>query len=155
VHQLAIARQPSVLVVDDHRDAVDVFVEVLRDAGFDAYGTTSPNEALSLAVMRHPDALVSDIAMPVLDGCELAALIRSYASTRDIRLIAVSAHTFDFGRYRVPPGGWDACLRKPLDPETLVEIVRTVLGGLPPEDRSGSRLHLLTNDGSNTETGAE
>ena len=132
MHQLS-TKPVSVLVVDDHRDAVEILVEVLRDAGFEAYGTTSPNEALSLAVMQHPDALISDIAMPVMDGCELATLVRSYASTRDIRLIAVSAHSFDFGHYGAPPGGWDACLRKPLDRAALLDTVRAVLVDPPPE----------------------
>jgi CheY-like chemotaxis protein len=154
MHPRTSAPPRAVLVVDDHSDAVDIFVEVLRDAGFDAYGTTSPNEALSLAVLRHPDALVSDIAMPRMDGCELATLLRSYASTRDIRLIAVSAHSFDFSRYVVPPGGWDACLRKPLDPSTLVETVRTVLGDVAPEHRSESSHRFPTED-SKTGTDAE
>jgi two-component system cell cycle response regulator len=130
---------PSILVVDDHADTVDIFVQNLQSAGFEARGTTSPNEALNLALTEHPDVLVVDICMPELDGRELAALVRAYAKTRNIHLVAVSAHVFDFAKQVLPPGGWDACLHKPCDPAMLVETVRSVLASRPLEDRSGAR----------------
>jgi len=120
--------QRRILVVDDHPDTVGLYVMVLETAGFEVQGTTSPNRALNLALTTHPEVLVADIAMPEMDGSELATLIRSYAQTRAMKLIAVSAHAFDFSRFVVPPGGWDACLRKPVDPAMLVHTVRTVLG---------------------------
>jgi CheY-like chemotaxis protein len=107
---------PRVLVVDDHEETTMVYAEVLRGLGFDVVATTDPNRALHLAVAHRPDVMVVDIMMPRMDGCELGTLIRSYAKTRGVRLIAVSAHAFDFSKYLMPPGGWDACLRKPCDP---------------------------------------
>ena len=118
---------PSVLVVDDHEDTVALFVHELNEAGYQVTGTISPNEALSLAITLKPEVIVLDIAMPEMDGYELARLIRSYASTRGIRLIAVSAHAFDLSARQLPPGGWDAYVRKPLEPGTLSSLVRTVM----------------------------
>ena len=133
-----------VLVVDDHHDTVALFVEVLRHAGFDALGTTRANEALSLTIADPPAVLVVDIAMPDLDGRELATLVRSYANTKHVRLVAVSAHAFDFSRFFVPGGGgWDACLRKPCDPDALVATVRSVLREIPPGKQSGTRRLFL------------
>ena len=117
-----------ILVVDDHADTVEVYEEMLRDAGFRTYGTTSANDALNMALTKRPAVIVTDLAMPHLDGWELAALLRSYVETRAIRLVAVSGYTFDFDRYRVPPGGWDACLRKPVDLVTLVGTIHALLG---------------------------
>jgi CheY-like chemotaxis protein len=116
-----------VLVVDDHEDTVVLFAEELRSADFRVEITTSPNEAVNLALRWQPDVVVLDIAMPEMDGYELARLIRSYASTLHTRLVAVSAHAFDFSEQQVPPGGWDACVRKPVEPGTLAGVVRTVL----------------------------
>jgi CheY-like chemotaxis protein len=116
-----------VLVVDDHPDTVMLFVEELCAAGYDAVGATNPNEALNIAIVTKPDVIILDIAMPEMDGYELARLVRSYASTRGIRLIAISAHPFDFSAGRVPPGGWNAYVSKPVDPGTLPSLVRTVL----------------------------
>ena len=127
-----------VLVVDDHPDTVALYVEILQAAGFEVEGTTSPNRALNIALTTHPDVLIADIAMPEMDGSELATLVRSYSTTRDIRVVAVSAHAFDFSRYVLPRGGWDACLRKPIDPSMLVHTVRTVLG----DERSGTYLAI-------------
>jgi len=121
----------SVMVVDDHDDTVLLYCRILAAAGFEVHGTASANEALNLALEQHPDLVVLDLAMPEMDGHELARLLRSYRATRDIRLVAVSAHAFDFESVLLPPGGWDACLHKPCDPVDLVSIVRLVLAAGP------------------------
>jgi CheY-like chemotaxis protein len=144
-----------VLVVDDHEDTVELFAEELREAGFDVEGTTNPNDALNIALAKGPDALVLDIAMPDMDGYELARLVRSYASTRNIRLIAVSAHAFDFSKHQVPPGGWDACVRKPVEPGTLAAVIRTVLSvaASPAPSRSGPVMIHTPKPGNRNGTG--
>ena len=81
--------------------------------------------------------MLLDIAMPGIDGYELARLLRSYTGTRSIRLIAISAHAFNMSAQAVPPGGWDACLGKPCEPETLIATVTSVLSARPPDARSG------------------
>jgi CheY-like chemotaxis protein len=133
-----------VLVVDDHADTVLLFVEELLAEGYDAVGATDPNEALSLALTRKPDVVVIDIAMPDMDGYELARLVRSYAPTRAIRLVAVSAHAFDFSQPQLPPGGWDAHARKPVEPGTLAGLVRHVLGAAPAATADGPPLPRRT-----------
>jgi CheY-like chemotaxis protein len=120
--------KPLVLVVEDHAASVELLVEELQSAGYDASGTTSQNEALSLAIRTKPDVVVLDVGMRRdLDGYELAGLLRSYAATRGIRLIAISAEALDQRPERVPLGGWNAFLWKPLRPGTLPALVRTVL----------------------------
>jgi CheY-like chemotaxis protein len=119
--------RPHVVVVDDHADTLLLFVEELREANYEVTGTTSPDDALSLAIKIKPSVIVMDIAMPRMDGYELARLVRSYAATRGIRLVAVSAYDFDLSPIQLPPGGWDAYLKKPLEPGTLAAVVRTVL----------------------------
>lgn len=126
-----------VLVVDDHEDTVLLFCEELRAEGFDVDGTTSANDALSLAITNAPEVIVMDIAMPDIDGYELARLVRSYAPTRSVRLIAVSAHAFDLTARQTPPGGWDARMSKPCEPGSLATTVRAVLGAGPERRKSG------------------
>jgi CheY-like chemotaxis protein len=118
-----------VLVVDDHEDTVGFYVAALRGAGYDTLGSTNPNDGLRLAIELKPDLILLDIAMPALDGYELATLVRSYAATRGMRIVAVSAHPLDLHPDRLPPGGWDGYLRKPIDPDVLVRVVGTVLDG--------------------------
>jgi CheY-like chemotaxis protein len=128
--------RPRVLVVDDFEDNLMLFVEELREANYDVTGTTNPNEALHLALVTRPAVVVTDISMPRMDGYELAQLLRSYSTTKDTRLIALSAYVFM--SEQVPPGGWDACLRKPIEPGTLASAVRTVLSERTSEaTRSG------------------
>ena len=116
-----------VLVVDDHEDAMLLFVDELVRAGYDVAGTTSSNDALNLAITSQPQVIVTDIAMPDVDGYELAKLVRSYAATRTVRLVAVTAYPFETSSEHLPPGGWDAFLSKPVEPGALARIVGNLL----------------------------
>jgi CheY-like chemotaxis protein len=119
--------RPRVLVVDDHEDTMLLFVEELRDANFEVSGTTSANEALTVALREKPAVIVTDISMPDIDGRELGRLLRSYAATKNVRLVAVSAHGIDTIKHLQPPGGWDAFAAKPIEPGALASLVRKAL----------------------------
>jgi CheY-like chemotaxis protein len=131
---------PRVLVVDDHEDTVDLYVNELAAAGYDVQGAPGGNEALDIALKMRPDVAVLDISMPRMDGNELARLLRSYSPTRHLRIVAVSAFDFDPHAPPTPQGGWDGFLRKPLDPAKLVALVGAVLTiPAPQHDPSGPR----------------
>lgn len=85
--QEAIGR---VLVIDDQPDVVDLLMDILKTAHFDVVGTTSPEEGLRLAATFKPDAVLSDISMPEMDGMQLLAAINK--SHPDIPVVFVSGH---------------------------------------------------------------
>jgi CheY-like chemotaxis protein len=119
--------RPRVLVVDDQEAATRLFVEGLRDANYDATGTTSPKEALRLALASKPAVVILDIAMKEMGGYDLGRLLRSRAETKDTLLIAVSGHAPAVVEQLAPPGGWDAFAAKPITPGALAALVGQVL----------------------------
>ena len=69
---LAPGELMRVLVVDDHRAMADYLVELLRSHGQNACAAYSPLDALRSAESSQPDAVISDLHMPDMNGFELA-----------------------------------------------------------------------------------
>ena len=114
-----------VLIVDDQADARDLLAFVLTRSGAEVHVAGSGAEALRVLAAHEVDVLVSDIAMPDLDGYELIHRVRTAAGQpgRPIRAVAVTAHVGREVRERVLAAGFDACATKPLDAEEFVRLL--------------------------------
>jgi signal transduction histidine kinase len=116
-------RGRRVLVVDDQRDAADLVAFVLTRAGARVRVAASGADALRALEADDVDVLVSDVAMPDLDGYRLIQQVRADRRRAGLRAIAVTAHTGPDVRARALAAGFDACATKPLDAEALVELL--------------------------------
>ena len=108
-----------VLIVDDNRDAADSLADLLRLYGADVRARYSGAAALELLGAFDYDAAVLDIHMPVMDGCELAARLRTAAPNR-VLLVALTGVSDDAARRRTAAAGFDLHLTKSSAPELLV-----------------------------------
>ena len=118
-----------ILLVED--DAfVRGFVErLLQETGYDVVTAADGAEGLTLALDTAPfDLVITDIRMPVMDGRELGRRLRDVRS--DLPLLYVSGFDTDVGSLPLPPGrGALGFLRKPFEPDALLERVATLLRG--------------------------
>jgi len=129
-----------VLVVDDQPDAADLLAFALTRFGAEAHVAGSGADALQALAASDFDVLVSDIAMPDLDGYGLIRHVRAHAvADRPLRAVAVTAHMAAEVRARVLAAGFDACVTKPLDPADLIELLENLRRGATerPEFRDG------------------
>jgi CheY-like chemotaxis protein len=113
------------LVVDDNPDITDMLAAVLRHAGYTVSSAHSAPDALTMALARHFDVVVSDIGMPGMTGHELARALRAMPEYRAIPMIAVTGFDMYDDEGRSTEAGFNAHLRKPIDPTSLT---RAVLG---------------------------
>jgi signal transduction histidine kinase/ActR/RegA family two-component response regulator len=112
-----------ILIVDDNNDGADSLAELLRDVGHDVAVAYSPVAALDLVEAFRPEVGVLDIGLPVMDGYELAARLRSNPVTADCLLIALTGYGQSRDRARSEEGGFQYHLVKPVDIVKLLEIV--------------------------------
>jgi signal transduction histidine kinase len=118
----------TVLVVDDDADSRDLLKSVFESAGATVRAVGSAAEALSAAMERAPDALVSDIAMPGQDGCSLLVRMREGLGARAPRAaVAVTAFAAERDRRTTAAAGFDRHIAKPFDPVALVHVVEELL----------------------------
>ena len=117
------ARVRSVVVGDDNVDAAHALAMVCRMAGVQAHATFDGEQALEAAQRLRPDALLLDIGMPRMDGCEVARRVRASPWGAGMRLVAISGWGRDEDRARSREAGFDLHLVKPVDPAQLLQLL--------------------------------
>jgi signal transduction histidine kinase len=122
----------SVLVVDDEPDACDALRSILEYHGATVHVAGSANEALALAKHVTPNLILSDLAMPGMDGFELLRQLRSSANgAMDAPAAALSALWGDDFERQAKAAGYQLFLKKPVVPDTLtVQLARLAKQGL-------------------------
>jgi PAS domain S-box-containing protein len=122
----AAGRPLRVLVVDDNRDAADALATLLGMMQHDVRVANDGGEALRIAELHRPELVLLDIGMPGMDGYEVARRLRSLPCTANARIVALSGYGQDSDRSRSAQAGFDEHLVKPVEPDTLEEIVETL-----------------------------
>jgi len=139
VPPLSLPRAPSplpnlagltVLVVDDDESSRDYFATALGIAG--AVVVTAPTaiDALRVAQERHPNAVLSDIAMPGHDGYWLVSQIHDLPdpALRAVPVVATTAFGRVHSKQRAIAAGFADYLSKPVDPGALCATMGRVVG---------------------------
>ena len=111
----------TVLLVDDDFDARQLIRTALQREGAAVTAVESAPLALGELETLRPDIVVTDIAMPLMDGYALARQIRNTPKLRDLKVVALTA--FPSSRTAAKQGGFDEYLTKPIDPFALVDIL--------------------------------
>jgi signal transduction histidine kinase len=112
-----------VLVVDDHLDSGECLSRVMRRAGNDVRLACDGMEAIQSAAAFQPDVILLDIGLPRMNGYEAARHIRRQTWGRQATLIAVTGWGQEGDRQKSKDAGFDHHLVKPVDAETLLELL--------------------------------
>jgi CheY-like chemotaxis protein len=120
-----------VLVVDDEPNARELVEAVLRDRGAIVISAASADEARAALGRTAPDVLVSDVGMPEEDGYALIASVRALPPEQGgaTPSVALTAYARAVDRGRALEAGFDEHVAKPVDPDTLVRVVRRLSDG--------------------------
>jgi signal transduction histidine kinase len=117
-----------VLLVEDHADMREAMTAMLAAAGAQVRGTANAGDALAAFAERTPDVLVSDIGLPDIDGYALLQQLRAtQPASAAVPAIAVSAYVRPLERDRAHEAGYALHLPKPVDADTLVGAVASLL----------------------------
>ena len=120
------------LLVDDYRDALDMWAVYLRARGFDIATATDGLAAVCVAREIRPDLIVMDLTLPGLNGCEAARQLRGWPETARIPIIATTGNTQPEELERARRVGFAAIMIKPCDPPGLVAEIERVLRATAP-----------------------
>lgn len=124
---MSALRDLSVLVVDDDSDSRLLLTYILETEGAQVTAVASSNEALAFLVHHEPDVLLSDIAMPEIDGYSLIRQVRSQERGKQIPAIAVTALAESEAQEAALAAGFHMHLVKPIDPAHLVDAISQFL----------------------------
>jgi PAS domain S-box-containing protein len=110
----------TVLVVDDDPDMLDLFGRFLAGEGFLVVTASTGEEGLARAKALHPDAVVLDVMLPIMDGWDVLRAMKKDTAIADIPVVMVSTldnHEMDFAL------GVSDYLTKPIDRHQLLSIL--------------------------------
>jgi len=123
----------KVLYVEDNDDNVYMLkmrLELLGD--FEVLTAEDGAKGCEVAVAEQPDVILMDLEMPVVDGWEATRRLRDNPQTRDIPIIALSAHALAGERDRAIAAGCDEFDTKPIEFDRLVATVQRIVRRCSP-----------------------
>jgi signal transduction histidine kinase/DNA-binding NarL/FixJ family response regulator len=118
----------TALIVDDVAANRNMLADLLSSLGFETCEATDGSEALHQARMRHPDIILMDIMMPVMDGLEATRRLRREPSLSRVPIIAISASTTPAEREDSIVAGASVFMTKPVDQAELLRHMGALLG---------------------------
>lgn len=110
---------PKILIVDDVETNRFVLRDIVKEMGYMPVLTENGNQALKMAERFHPQLIISDVAMPEMDGYEFCTIIKKNADTRDIPVIFISAFDDPSDVVRGFNLGGEDYITKPFIPEVV------------------------------------
>lgn len=124
---------PVVLIVEDDPTIRRFYQRVFELDGFVTDEAHNGLQALEKAIQSAPDLVLTDIAVPGIDGIELCRRLRAHQSTRDIPVLAVTGYADRQYPDRARDAGADHVIVKPCEAKTLVAEARRLLARIRRE----------------------
>jgi CheY-like chemotaxis protein len=113
-----------ILVADGCADSANTLACLLNCLGADAKACYSGPEAIEAALADPPDAILSELSLPLMDGGELVRRLREREELQKTRLIAVTAWADEQSRRMAQKAGFQFFYVKPLGDEEIEDILR-------------------------------
>ncbi len=121
------SKQPLILVVDDETTVLEEVAGLLAAAGYSCRCCATAADAIEAAEATPPDLIISDINLQGHSGLEMCERIKENAALKDVPVMFLSgAQIPDIIRRSHAVGG-TYYLRKPFDPEVLVDLIEKAL----------------------------
>ena len=120
----------KVLYVDDNEDNMYMLkmrLELLDD--FEVLSAEDGEKGCEAAISQRPDIILMDLEMPGTNGWEATRRLKNQPQTRDIPVIALSAHALSGEREKAIAAGCDEFDTKPVEFERLLSTLRRLVAG--------------------------
>jgi two-component system cell cycle response regulator DivK len=120
-------RDRTVLIVEDSDDARYFMRLSLEQLGYLIIEAENGARAVEIAQLEHPDIILMDLSLPILDGIAATERIRATDGLQGVPIIAVTAHQETDFRVGAKAAGFDAYVTKPIDIDFLGDLILGLL----------------------------
>ncbi len=124
---------PKILIVEDNDLNRDMLSRRLERTGYEVTTANDGQAGLDAIAQARPDLVLMDLSLPVVDGWEATRQLKAGDATRDLPVIALTAHAMAGDRETALEAGCDDFATKPLDVAALIQKMEALLH---PEGRS-------------------
>jgi signal transduction histidine kinase/DNA-binding NarL/FixJ family response regulator len=120
-------KRRKILVIDDRWENRSVLLNLLEPIGFEIIEASHGQEGIEQTLIVEPDLIITDLAMPVMDGFEFLNKVRSHPKLQHHTVIVSSASVFDLDRHKSIDAGGSDFLPKPVQAEALLDLIQKYL----------------------------
>lgn len=117
------------LIVEDHEELWDFLSRRLERRGYQVSIAKDGQEGLDKARSLHPQIILLDMNLPVMDGWTVARTLKADAATRGISIIALTAHAMSGDRQKSLDAGCDDYHAKPVMFSQLLSQIEAITSG--------------------------
>ena len=118
---------PKILLVEDNEMNRDMLSRRLRRKDYDVVLALDGRSGVEMARTQNPDLILMDMSLPVLDGWEATRRLKSDAATKQIPIIALTAHAMSSDRDKALIAGCDDYDTKPVELPRLLGKIEVLL----------------------------
>jgi CheY-like chemotaxis protein len=119
----------EILLVEDNEMNRDMLSRRLIKRGHEVTTAVNGQEGIDMALSGCPDIILLDMSLPVIDGWDAAQRLKADPQTREIPIIALTAHAMDGDRRKCLQAGCDDYDTKPVDLKRLLGKIEALVGG--------------------------
>jgi|SRR5688572_18466672 CheY-like chemotaxis protein len=127
----------KILLVEDNELNRDMLSRRLTRKGYEVLLACDGARGVEITASEHPDLVLMDMSLPVLDGWEAAVRLKADPATRSIPVIALTAHAMPADRERALAAGCDDYDTKPVELPRLLEKIQRLLHRPRPREADG------------------
>ena len=117
----------TIMIVEDYDDTRLMLRQALETRGYRVLEAINGQEAVELARREHPDLILMDLDLPILDGIAATQRIRQQAEMDEMPIVAVTAYPLSYTRVKAFAKGCNEYLAKPIDLVQLEELLSRYL----------------------------
>ena len=124
-----MSEKPRILLVDDELSMIKIVERRLGVEGYAVLTAMDGQEAMTKAQSEHPDLIILDLKLPLMDGDEVCRRLKQDPRCHEIPVILFTAKAQETDGQIARACGAEAYVRKPFHVQELLERVRTLLAG--------------------------
>ena len=115
---------PVILVVEDNPDNRILIMDVLETLNYEILVASDGVKGVEMALENKPTLILMDLSLPHKDGWQATREIKANKDTRDIPVIALTAHAMVGDKERALDAGCDGYVSKPINFTELLEVLK-------------------------------
>lgn len=114
----------TIMVVEDYDDTRMLLRQWLESKGYRVVEAINGQEAVDLAQREHPDLILMDLDLPILDGIAATQHIRQQSEMNQVPIVAITAYPMSYTHVKAFAKGCNEYLAKPIDFDELAKLLK-------------------------------
>ncbi len=122
----------KILIVEDNQMNMELATDLLEASGYVVIQAEAAEEGIELARVESPDLILMDISLPGMDGLQATGVLKHDPKTKDIPVIAMTAHAMKGDEEKALTAGCTGYITKPIDTREFPKAVARFIESAVP-----------------------